>query len=93
MLQHVSKCNSLYIVHHVLGVGHLVDCCIANKALCVSESHAAGHGAVALIVYNDLHAAIMPDTHASASQADKQQLVTALITGPPRPRDPSRSWV
>ena len=45
---------------------YLILCSIANEALGVSEGHIAGRGAVALVVWNDLHPVILPYTHAAA---------------------------
>ena len=66
-LAEVAANETLSIKHRVLWVhGHLVVGSITNETLCVCESHIAGGCAVALIIRDDLHAVILPDTHTPA---------------------------
>mmetsp|Transcript_7566 Transcript_7566/g.19588 ORF Transcript_7566/g.19588 Transcript_7566/m.19588 type:complete len:663 (-) Transcript_7566:132-2120(-) len=49
--------------------GHLVLGGITNQALAVGEGDIRGRSTVALVVGNDLHAVILPDTHAAVRGA------------------------
>lgn len=54
--------------------------CITDQALSVCEGHIGWCGAVTLVVGNDLHAVILPHTHATAGQRDSAGTVRRLHT-------------
>jgi hypothetical protein len=45
--------------------GHLILGGISNEPLCVGERHIAGSSAISLVVSDDLHTIMLPDTNAA----------------------------
>lgn len=58
--------------------GHLVLGGITNQALAVGEGDIRGRSTVALVVGNDLHAVILPDTHAAA---EEERIIEQTVSG------------
>mmetsp|Transcript_38825 Transcript_38825/g.76331 ORF Transcript_38825/g.76331 Transcript_38825/m.76331 type:complete len:238 (+) Transcript_38825:1835-2548(+) len=62
-LREVASDESLRIEDGVFGIsGHLVLRSVSDQTLSVSEGHIGGSGTVSLVVSNDLHSVVLPDT-------------------------------
>jgi len=48
---------------------HLIFCCIANEALCISEGDIARCRPVTLVIGNDLHSVMLPHANATVSRS------------------------
>ncbi len=48
---------------------HLIFCCIANEALCISEGDIARCRPVTLVIGNDLHSVMLPHAYATVSRS------------------------
>ncbi|KAF9823491.1 hypothetical protein SFRURICE_011344, partial [Spodoptera frugiperda] len=71
--------QSLGVEHRVVGVeGDLVLGCVSDEALRVREGHIGWCGAVALVVGDDLHVAVLP--HADARGIGVEFIFQALVT-------------
>lgn len=58
-------CKFRIITKHSVGWvhGHLILGSISNESLCVSKGHITGGGSVSLVISNDLHFAMLKDSH------------------------------